>query len=132
MDVFVIENAPGRYAAAMQPFVEAGFHVVPMRNGEEAETAMATRRDANAPQPALVVIDASAGMPPQTLREQGMRFLRLSAFTYLSAITSMTGGEFHDAMEGLGMLPPLPASPTEDDGRKLLQALLDFVGRPSA
>ncbi len=132
MDVFVIENAPGRYAAAMQPFADAGFHVVSMRNGEEAEAAMAKRRDGNDPQPALVVIEASSGMEPQTLREQGMRFLRLSAFTYLSVITSMTGEGFHDAMEGLGMLPPLPANPGEEDGRKLLQSLLHFVKRPSA
>ncbi|MBO4313132.1 MAG: hypothetical protein J5838_02450 [Desulfovibrio sp.] len=127
MDIFVIENVPGRYAAAMKPFADAGFHVVSMRNTEEAEAAMAMRRDENAGQPALVVIDASSGMTPRALREQGMRFLRLSAFTYLSVVTSMTGAEFHDAMEGLGMLPPLPADPGEADGRKLVEALLDFV-----
>ena len=61
------------------------------------------------------------------MRRAVMQIIAASAFTYVSAVSSRSAEELHDAMEGLGMLAPLPAEPGEADGEALLQQLARFV-----
>ena len=68
---------------------------------------------------------AAFGMYP--ISRAVMQIIAASAFTYVCAVSSRSAEELHDAMEGLGMLAPLPAEPGEADGEALLQQLARFV-----
>ena len=64
------------------------------------------------------------------MRRAAMAVLRACPFTYLVAMTDAPWEEYHDAMEGLGMLKPLSKSPSEKDGARLLSDLGTFISLP--
>lgn len=122
MDIFYVGTDRGRVTNALFPFEEAGYGIVLLSSPEEALAEIRSRRDSGAQQPSLLVFDAvSLGLQPTALREAAKDVLRLSAFTLLTAVSDMAAAPFHEAMEGLGMLKPLPPSPTAADGERLLR-----------
>ena len=125
MEILLICADPARLAPAMRPFVRRGITVL------EAPTpagGLATLKAALPHPPALVLLDEGEGRSDDgAMRRAVMQIIAASAFTYVSAVSSRSAEELHDAMEGLGMLAPLPAEPAEADGEALLQRLARFV-----
>ena len=125
MEILLICADPARLAPAMRPFVRRGITVL------EAPTlagGLAALTAALPHPPALVLLDEGEGRSDDgAMRRAVMQIIAASAFTYVSAVSSRSAEELHDAMEGLGMLPPLPAEPTAADGEALLQRLARFV-----
>ena len=125
MEILLICADPARLAPAMRPFVRQGITVL------EAPTlagGLAALKAALPHPPALVLLDEGEGRSDDgAMRRAVMQIIAASAFTYVSAVSSRSAEELHDAMEGLGMLAPLPAEPGEADGEALLQQLARFV-----
>ena len=125
MEILLICAAPARLAPAMRPFVRRGITVL------EAPTlagGLAALKAALPHPPALVLLAEGEGRSDDgAMRRAVMQIIAASAFTYVSAVSSRSAEELHDAMEGLGMLAPLPAEPGEADGEALLQQLARFV-----
>ncbi|MBQ4126119.1 MAG: hypothetical protein K6C33_09015 [Desulfovibrio sp.] len=125
MEILLICADPARLAPAMRPFVRRGITVL------EAPTlagGLAALKAALPHPPALVLLDEGEGRSDDgAMRRAVMQIIAASAFTYVSAVSSRSAEELHDAMEGLGMLAPLPAEPGEADGEALLQQLARFV-----
>ncbi len=120
--LLVSRNARKMYKA-IEPFRREGFEVQESASIDEALSMIVP----DAP-PALVLIDAME-MDENALRECVMRIISRSALTWVTAVTSLGGEEYHDAMEGLGMLPPLPQNPSVSDGETLLSELRHFLPR---
>ena len=120
--VLVISADPDSLAEALGPFRDAGFTV---RTASALDAALALL-DPSAP-PALVLLDARDDADGATLRADAMRVLSRCALTWLTAVSPISAGAFHDVMEGLGMLPPLPLTPARRDGEALLTALRRFL-----
>ena len=122
--VLLVTSNAKKLEEAVAPFRQDGFAVHTADTLDEALSLI----DPAAP-PALVLLDAD-GLDEIGLREWGMRVISCSALTWVTAVTAMDAETFHDAMEGLGMLPPLPKTPSRSDGEALLTALRRFVPKP--
>ncbi|MBR5734861.1 MAG: hypothetical protein IKX79_04925 [Desulfovibrionaceae bacterium] len=128
--VLLVSAEPSALAPALTPFTDAGFAV-----REESSLAAALPHIDPAAPPALVLLDASSNAASnaagndsgKALREAASAVLSRCALTYLAAVSPMDPESFHDAMEGLGMLPPLPPHPTKEDGEALLESLRRFL-----
>lgn len=120
--VLLVSASPDALAAALAPFAESGFTLQTLPDLEAALPLL----DPSAP-PALVLLDARGDAEGAELRQMAMRVLSRCALTWLTAATPIGATAFHDAMEGLGMLPPLPPAPTRQDGERLLAALRRFL-----
>ncbi|MBO4312075.1 MAG: hypothetical protein J5828_03675 [Desulfovibrionaceae bacterium] len=124
--VLLVSAEPSALAPALTPFKDAGFAV----REESSLSAALPHIDPAAP-PALVLLDASSNAAGndsgEALREAAIAVLSRCALTYLAAVSPMDPETFHDAMEGLGMLPPLPPHPTKKDGEALLESLRRFL-----
>ena len=107
---------------ALAPFRNDGFSVRAAKSLAEALPLL----DPLSP-PSLVLLDARQDADGSALRRDAMAVLSRCALTYLSAVSQLDSHAFHDAMEGLGMLPPLPAQPTAEDGAALLATLRKFL-----
>ncbi len=125
MEILLVSAEPARHAAAMRPFVRRGISVLEAHTLDEA----LARLKASLPAPpALVLLDEGEGRSSNAaMRRAVMQIISASAFTYVCAVSSRSAEELHDAMEGLGMLAPLPAEASEADGEALLQRLARFV-----
>ena len=125
MEILLVSAEPSRYAQALAPFARRGASLASAPTLQEGLSAI----KASLPSPpALVILDEGEDRAgDQALRQAVMQIIKASAFTYVCAISSRPAETLHDAMEGLGMLPPLPANPTEADGEHLLQQLSRFV-----
>ena len=125
MELLLISADPARMDCALRPFVRSGFGV--QKAPTLAEGLVKLKASLPHP-PALVLLDEGEGRRGDgAMRNAVMQILAVSAFTYVCAISSRSAEELHDAMEGLGMLAPLPAEPAEADGEALLQRLARFV-----
>ena len=125
MEILLICADPARLAPALQPFVRRGFTVL---KAPSLAGGLAQLKASLPHPPALVLLDEGEGRRGDgAMRNAVMQILAVSAFTYVCAISSRSAEELHDAMEGLGMLSPLPAEPAEADGEALLQRLARFV-----
>ena len=58
--------------------------------------------------PALAVLDL--GLEPEELRKAVIDILMVNAMIHTTAVSPLTATEFHDKMEGLGMLMSLPGT----------------------
>ena len=125
MEILLVCADPARLAPALRPFVRRGFTVLEAPTlAEGLETLKASLPHP----PALVLLDEGEGRSDDgAMRRAVMQIIAASAFTYVCAVSSRSAEELHDAMEGLGMLAPLPAEPAEADGEALLQRLARFV-----
>ena len=76
--------------------------------------------------PALAVLDL--GLEPEELRKAVIDILMVNAMIHTAAVSPMTAAEFHDKMEGLGMLMSLPVDFTVRDVEKMMTALEGLAG----
>jgi CheY-like chemotaxis protein len=76
--------------------------------------------------PHLVIIDDHLDeMIPVDL---AMELLKINAMVYIAMISTMDGETFHEATEGLGLLPGIPSPPSAADAALLLGRLREMPG----
>ncbi len=102
-------------AAFVQALRAAGRDVRETATLEEARALL--KNDA----PALMVLDVA--LPAAALREAVIALLMIDARTHCAVVTDMDTEAFHDAMEGLGILMPLPVACGAEDAALLLKTL---------
>lgn len=82
--------------------------------------------------------DVTKGQPPNfAVLDEGLhggsplelakRIIQENALINLAVVSPLTGEEFHEASEGLGILTSVPQNPTEADGVALAQVFLRFM-----
>ena len=72
-------------------------------------------------EPALVILDL--GLEDKALRQAVIDIMMIDASVHTAVVSDMEPEAFHEATEGLGILMPLPSSPTAADAQRLLTAL---------
>ena len=121
MEILLVSSGAGDLGGAGRPFTERGIAVL---HAGSLSQALDTLGEKKANPPALVILDESEDRGTgQGMRQAAMAILRVCPFTYLTAMTDAPWEEYHDAMEGLGMLKPLPKRPSEENGKRLLSDL---------
>ncbi|RUM36099.1 MAG: response regulator, partial [Desulfobulbus sp.] len=76
--------------------------------------------------PNLVIIDYHLGdMAPLDLAKD---LLKINALVNIAVVSTMNEEDFHEATEGLGLLPRLPSPPLATDGPILLKRLREVSG----
>jgi len=76
--------------------------------------------------PVLVIIDYHLReMAPLDLAKE---LLQINALVNIAVVSTMTEDDFHEATEGLGLLPRLPSPPTAADASVLLSRLREVTG----
>ena len=75
---------------------------------------------------ALVIL--VLGLPAVELRKAVIGILQVNAMIHTAAVSAMSEKEFHDIMEGLGMLMGLSDPPSADGARRLMAALSAVQG----
>ena len=68
------------------------------------------------------------GLEPDALRKAVIDILMVNAMIHTAAVSPMTAAEFHDKMEGLGMLMSLPVDFSVRDVEKMMTALEGLAG----
>ncbi|MBO4369640.1 MAG: hypothetical protein J5803_06035 [Desulfovibrio sp.] len=121
LTVLLVSVDPDSLGLAMTPFLEEGYAIASTPTVDSAVKLL----DPNNP-PVLVVLDTRE--EADDLRLSAMRILKTCAFTQITAVTNIDAQRFHDAMEGLGMLAPLPKNPQAADGARVLTALKTLRG----
>ncbi len=75
--------------------------------------------------PSFAVLDEGLrGGPPLELAK---RIIRENAMINMAVVSPLSGEEFHEASEGLGILAPVPINPTAADGTALAQVFRRFL-----
>ena len=83
-------------------------------------SADACKKQVEESPPALVVLDPAS---QEQARQDVIGIMRVNALVHTAVVTDMAEEAFHDAMEGLGILAPLPTAPGADDARQLVRLL---------
>lgn len=75
--------------------------------------------------PSFAVLDEGLrGGPPLELAK---RIIQENALINLAVVSPLSGEEFHEASEGLGILAPVPQNPTAADGETLAKVFRRFL-----
>jgi DNA-binding response OmpR family regulator len=75
--------------------------------------------------PSFAVLDEGLrGGPPLELAK---RIIRENAMINMAVVSPLSGEEFHEASEGLGILAQVPEKPTEADGTALAKVFRRFM-----
>lgn len=120
MDILIVSSRPEQWATAL-PVMEGRGATV--RQAASLEQGMEqVRRQV----PTLAVLDL--GLEPEGLRKAVIDILMVNAMTHTVAVSQMTAAEFHDKMEGLGMLMSLPVEFSLQDVEKMMTTLQGLVG----
>lgn len=99
---------------------QSGFLEVTV-TGTGEDTLRAMRDEA----PGFVIVDE--GLSDFAPLELVMEIIRANALINTAVVSSMSPEEFHDASEGLGVLAPVPTTPTREDGIELAQTFARFA-----
>ena len=120
MDILIVTSRPEQWAPVL-PVMEGRGAAV--RQAGSLEQGMELVRQQA---PALAVLDL--GLEPEELRKAVIDILMVNAMIHTAAVSPMTAAEFHDKMEGLGMLMSLPVDFTVRDVEKMMTALEGLAG----
>ena len=120
MDILIVTSRPEQWAPVL-PVMEGRGAAV--RQAGSLEQGMELVRQQA---PALAVLDL--GLEPEELRKAVIDSLRVNALIHTAAVSPMSAAEFHDKMEGLGMLMSLPVDFTVQDVEKMMTALKGLAG----
>ena len=120
MDILLISPRPDAWAECAPVFAEHGAN---LRTAADLPAGMDAVRQQH---PALVILDL--GLPADELRKAVIGILQVNAMIHTAAVSAMSEKEFHDIMEGLGMLMGLSDPPSVDGVRRLMAALSAVQG----
>ena len=127
MEILLVSSDAAALGSAARPFTERGIAL--LHAGSLSQT-LETLGEKKANPPVLVILDESEDRGTgQGMRQAAMAVLRICPFTYLTALTDAPWEEYHDAMEGLGMLAGLPSTPAPADIDALMDALAKLEGK---
>lgn len=98
---------------------QAAMDVVVATSGKAAMERMRSE------QPSFVVLDRM--VPDMEPFQLAMEILSVSAMTNMAAITNLSGKEFHEASEGLGMLCAVPPEPRAEDASQVADVFRRFA-----
>lgn len=115
MDILLISPRPEAWAECVPVFAA---HGASLRTVADLDAGMDAVRRQN---PTLAILDL--GLSAEDLRKAVIGILQINAMIHTAAVSDMDASEFHNVMEGLGMLASLPPPPTADDARRLMDAL---------
>ena len=127
MDILIISPRPEMWDGLKDAF---GKHGGVLRFASSMDDALAALREKKA---ALALLDIFGGKPwaeanTQPMRDAVVSILMVDAMTNLASSCGMGHDVFHDAMEGLGRIDDLPASPSEADVDGLMKRLVSILG----
>ena len=120
MNILVVSGRSDLWQTLRPQFERRGASMLAVPALDDALSAMQKE------QPVLVVLDLD--MNRDELRRAVFQVLSVSAMIHTATVSSMSPEDFHDAMEGLGMLTSLPTTPTTDDIDALMDALAKVTG----
>ncbi|MBR4741761.1 MAG: hypothetical protein IK079_02525 [Desulfovibrio sp.] len=120
--VLLISKEAESLSESLTPILEADFSIQIVENLRAAEPFL----DPKSP-PAVVVVDARK-LEAEAIRPIIIQILNKCALTQVTVISKIEGEEFHETMEGLGMLPPLPEEPTKADVQALVEKVQRLMG----
>jgi len=75
--------------------------------------------------PTFVIVDE--GLPDFTPLELVTEIMKVNAMINTAVVSSLSAEDFHEASEGLGVLSPIPPTPSEEDGATLADLFTQFV-----
>ena len=116
MDILIITNRADLWQGLTPVMAARGAAVRTSASMPEGQDALRTQKAA------LAVIDL--GLDNAALRTAVFNILSIDAMTHTVSVSAMTEEEFHDAMEGLGMLMNLPLQPAAADIERMMDALI--------
>ena len=120
MNILVVSRRSDLWQTLRPQFERRGASMLAVPTLDDALSAMQKE------QPVLVVL--ALDMNRDELRRAVFQVLSVSAMIHTAAVSSMSPEDFHDAMEGLGMLTSLPTTPTTADIDALMDALAKVTG----
>lgn len=115
--ILVQTSRPGDFAAFTGELERRGCAVTTVTTPEDCLDGV--RRQA----PTLAVIDAGS---TQAAKTAVMDIMRANALVYTAVVTDLPEEVFHDTMEGLGILAPLPVAPSAAEADRLLRLLAEL------
>lgn len=115
--ILVQTSRPGDFAAFISELERRGCAVSTATTPEDCLASV--RRQP----PTLAVLDAGSH---EAAKAVVMDIMRANALVYTAVVTDLPEEAFHDAMEGLGILAPLPAAPAAAEADHLLRLLADL------
>ena len=118
MDILIVTSRPEHWAPVLPVMEGRGASV---RQAGSLEQGMELVR-----QQAPALLDL--GLEPEELRKAVIDILMVNAMIHTAAVSPMTAAEFHDKMEGLGMLMSLPVDFSVQDVEKMMTALEGLAG----
>lgn len=89
-----------------------------------AESFEQCKEAAQRDHPVLVVLDPPSG---ELARSWVTALMMIDAGMHTAVVTDMPAEIFHDAMEGLGILTPLPPEPAAQDAQKMVELLREVA-----
>ena len=115
MDILILSPRTELWTGLAPVFKARGAS---LRMEADLDSGLASLREKKA---VLVVLDLD--MDAESLRKAVIDVLTVDVMTHTTAVSAMSEEEFHDAMEGLGMLMSLPVQPTPADIERLMDTL---------
>ena len=105
---------PAVFAAFVEELERQGCAVTTVADAD------ACKRCVQKQAPALVVLDSAS---QEQAKQDVIGIMRVNALVHTAVVSDMPEDVFHDVMEGLGILTPLPPQPMPSDARKMLGLL---------
>ena len=115
MHIFLASKEQAKWQDFNEVFIQKGSTIRSMQSLEEVQVAM--KEEA----PQLIILDL--GLEGQIMRDSVSSLLMINAFVHTCLVSTMSGDDFHEYTEGLGILMPLPENPSANDAHKVLEAL---------
>ena len=114
MKLLLVTSRPEAWNECL-PVLKNGGTLQEAASLEEAKSAVRTEP------PVLVILDL--GLEGKPLRQAVIDIMMIDASVHTAVVSDMEPEAFHEATEGLGILMPLPSSPTAADAQRLLMTL---------
>ena len=117
-ELVLYSERPKFFAEVLAPFAEAGFKLVTFSTLAQLLQYL----DPKSP-PALVCLDLGE-LDLASLRAKLLQVLEKCALSLVVTTSKSDPKQYHDYLEGLGLLAPLPMEPERTHGESLLKKVL--------
>lgn len=114
MDILLISARPETWASC-EPIFQSGNYAL-----QKVASLEDGLQHIRATPPRLVILDPQ---PDTDIRAAIIEILKINAAVHTAVVSRLEEEAFHEAMEGLGILMPLPPSPGPADAQLLLTTL---------
>lgn len=115
MDIFLASNNLKKWDAFNLEMTNAGIPVHKMDSLEAAQEKLKKQA------PTLVILDLE--LEGKAMRDAVISLLMINAVVHSAVVSSMNEEDFHEYTEGLGIIAPLPETPSADDAKYIMTVL---------